>query len=823
MSKLNLSVFLNAYDDNRPSNAPSRNPIKWARDLIGLSVSNPKSEDYTIAPGQTQVLFSGMRTLAQDGTTEYSLALAPNQTSIYQLSWAAGTMPNFRTPRTTGADATTQITSSINGPIETFTSSLGVPAFFTGMIAGMTTPVTITAVNVGTPGNSVVLVADGTSSINALIAAWNTANPSNTIALTTGDGTQIPTGGGTFAMFTGTIPGMINPVTITANIKGTAGNSVVLTGNGTSNINALITAWNTANPSNQVTLSSGNGTQVPDVAGPGSLFAGFTGLVAGMTTPVTIGADHAGTIGNAVVLAGDGTSSINTLIANWNAANPSNDITLTSGDGTQVLAFADSSGTYASFTGNAPTTSVTITANVKGVAGNSVVLTGNGTLSLSTLIANWNTSNPSNQITLTSGDGTQILGNSTFASFTGIFSGTSTSISITANHSGTVGNSVSLIGDGISSIDTLVENWNINNPSNAITLASGDGSQVPGLYSTTSLSGGTNAQAIDLSGGTNKNGTIYLTGGTNLPNPIDLSGGTPTGTYASYSGTPVGTTLPITLTAETIGTPGNSISLIGNGTSTIAGLIAAWNTSNPSNMVAQTAGINTQIPSVGAVIDLSGGAIPNSINLSGGAAATPLNLIVGGAVVGDYVTLGSEFNASNQGTFQIVALTANSFSIVNPLPIIEGPITLGASFASQIQINSAAGVQVGDILVISSGFSPVSWGSYVITSVLAESLQFSSTAILPTESAILTEVVIYSMAKSLVYMESDASIVVNINGVNLAAPLQPYVITNCSTGLTTAQMGYPTPGMLLLTSTIYSLSVTNNGIVPANVFLAAAE
>jgi hypothetical protein len=489
MSKLNLSVVLNAYDDNRPSNAPSRNPIKWARDMQGLSVNNPSSADYAIDPGTTQLLFSGMRTLLQDGTTEYSLALAPNQTSIYALTWDGGTAPNFRTPRTTGADATTQITTSVNGPVETFTSSTGTQASFTGMIAGMTTPVTITATNIGLSGNSVVLTADGTSSINTLIANWNTANPSNLISLTSGDGTQIPAAG----------------------------------------------------------------------------------------------------------------------------------------------------------------------------------------------------------------------------------------------------------------------------------------------------------------------------------------------SFASYTGTPAGTTLPITLTANTIGAVGNSIALTGDGVSTVAQLIVAWNTANPGNMVTQTAGIGTQIPNNGVAIDLSGGANPDTIDLSGGTVATPMSLLTGGVVVGDYVTIGSEFNLSNQGTFQIIAVTATSFSVVNPNPVVEGPILLGSGFASQIQIYSAAGVQVGDTIVISSGFSPVVWGSYQITAVYAESLQFSSTAILPSQSSIMTEPVIYSNAKSLIYMESDSALTVIINGTPLTGTLTPFVVTNCATGLPTSALGYPTPGMLLLTATIWSLSVTNNSVDQANVFLAAVE
>src|SRR5665213_3519957 len=275
MSKLNFSIFLNAYDDGRSSNAPSRNPIKWARDTQGLVVSNPSSADYTIDPGTTQLLFSGIRTLLQDSTTHYSFALKPSSTSTYVLSWASGTMPNFRTPRVVAIDATTQVTTSVNGTVETFTftSTFATYASFTGMIPGMTTPVTITATNLGTIGNAVLLDADGTSTIATLIANWNTANPSNTIALTTGDGTQIPLVG-TFASYTGTPAGTTLPITITANVIGAGGNSVVLTGDGTLTIAGLISAWNTANPGNQVTQTAGISTQIPDIGAAMDLSGG---------------------------------------------------------------------------------------------------------------------------------------------------------------------------------------------------------------------------------------------------------------------------------------------------------------------------------------------------------------------------------------------------------------------------------------------------------------------------------------------------------------------------------------------------------------------
>jgi hypothetical protein len=153
--------------------------------MHSLQVNNPTNQEAIVAPGETLQLFMGTRSLAQDGTTEYSISLKPLTTNTYVLSWTGGTAPNFRTPRSTGANATTQIVTSVNGPLETFTSSPGTHASFTGQLPGMISSVTITANNLGSGGNSVLLVGNGTSSISSLISAWNTANPSNMITLTT--------------------------------------------------------------------------------------------------------------------------------------------------------------------------------------------------------------------------------------------------------------------------------------------------------------------------------------------------------------------------------------------------------------------------------------------------------------------------------------------------------------------------------------------------------------------------------------------------------------------------------------------------------------
>ena len=66
------------------------------------------------------------------------------------------------------------------------------------------------------------------------------------------------------AQFIGQVAGMTTDVTIDADVAGAAGN-VTLTGDGVEDIDSLISIHNAAEPGNTLTLSAGDGTQVPDL------------------------------------------------------------------------------------------------------------------------------------------------------------------------------------------------------------------------------------------------------------------------------------------------------------------------------------------------------------------------------------------------------------------------------------------------------------------------------------------------------------------------------------------------------------------------------
>lgn len=125
MSKLNLLVHLNAYQDQNPSNNPSQNNWKWQRDLQGLDIEEPESKSLSLPAGQSAVLFSGSVSISADLTTTWNIALKAGTSNTYKISKASGTSPAFRTQRTSGADATTQVTVTKNASLITFTSTGG--------------------------------------------------------------------------------------------------------------------------------------------------------------------------------------------------------------------------------------------------------------------------------------------------------------------------------------------------------------------------------------------------------------------------------------------------------------------------------------------------------------------------------------------------------------------------------------------------------------------------------------------------------------------------------------------------------------------------
>lgn len=116
-SKLNVLVHLNAYKDKVPTNNPSKSHWKWTLDQQSTDIREPESKCIELSPGESLNLFSGITAISDDATTTYDITSKPGTLNTYRISYNSGTAPDFRAARSTGADATTEITVTENGPL----------------------------------------------------------------------------------------------------------------------------------------------------------------------------------------------------------------------------------------------------------------------------------------------------------------------------------------------------------------------------------------------------------------------------------------------------------------------------------------------------------------------------------------------------------------------------------------------------------------------------------------------------------------------------------------------------------------------------------
>lgn len=131
-----------------------------------------------------------------------------------------------------------------------------------------------------------------------------------------------------------------------------------------------------------------------------------------------------------------------------------------------------------------------------------------------------------------------------------------------------------------------------------------------------------------------------------------------------------------------------------------------------------------------------------------------------------YLASGSPFSILNEGYFPILSVTTTQLSFQNDNAVAESNITLSTSFATQFRVFSSDNVQPGDTLVISSGFSTVTQGSYEVTAVNTDFVEFISSKPLPLETATVgaTGVTVYSQAKFFMHIETNQNSVLRLNG-----------------------------------------------------------
>ena len=190
---------------------------------------------------------------------------------------------------------------------------------------------------------------------------------------------------------------------------------------------------------------------------------------------------------------------------------------------------------------------------------------------------------------------------------------------------------------------------------------------------------------------------------------------------------------------------------------------------------------------------------------SGGIAFITTNM-----VFGDSVRIGSAFSIYNRGTYKLLSFTSNSFTIENIGGVAEN-LTLGASFDDQIRVYSAAGVQIGDKVKVTSNFSGYSQDVYEITDVDPEYLEIHSNKSLPEELNVLAQVVVYNTSKTFFYIECDKPCTLFIDGID-QGQIKPFVFG-------TRQRS----GVFMRTGSMYSAEIRNDSVDIASVLVISAE
>ena len=161
-----------------------------------------------------------------------------------------------------------------------------------------------------------------------------------------------------------------------------------------------------------------------------------------------------------------------------------------------------------------------------------------------------------------------------------------------------------------------------------------------------------------------------------------------------------------------------------------------------------------------------------------------------GVATGD-ASLNSPFNPLNVGLWTVIAKASGGTPKTITLTRLSGTAFSGTSetqsptSAAQFVAFSSAGVQIGDTLNISSGFSPVtqSNGGYNVSNVTSTFVEFKTSLNLPLETGIqpgATGLVFYTVNKNFLKIETDQPAALRFNaqvgGGDTNCSVQPRVV-----------------------------------------------
>jgi hypothetical protein len=177
-------------------------------------------------------------------------------------------------------------------------------------------------------------------------------------------------------------------------------------------------------------------------------------------------------------------------------------------------------------------------------------------------------------------------------------------------------------------------------------------------------------------------------------------------------------------------------------------------------------------------------------------------IILPGIITGDTVP-STFFSAINQGFWQIIGIpTTTTVSMVRAYsqPFQGAAQTVTAVPTGLVSVFSSTGVQIGDTVSITGGFSPVTQGDYVLSQVTSKWFEFATQSPIPLETATpsSSQMIFYKTLKKFVYVQADQNCVIRCNAdVTDNVSVNPTYTPNGNVGIF-FKMGYT-----------YSLTVVN--------------
>lgn len=224
-------------------------------------------------------------------------------------------------------------------------------------------------------------------------------------------------------------------------------------------------------------------------------------------------------------------------------------------------------------------------------------------------------------------------------------------------------------------------------------------------------------------------------------------------------------------------------------------------------------------------IDLTGIATTFSVNANATANITTASPGFAGVVLGDTVfvpgvTTGDSagpFSPSNEGFWTVIAVLTTSNIQVARLAGVDfsaSAETQTPTAASQLQVFSASGVQAGDAVDISAGFS--FQDTFVVDLVTPKFFEIITSKAVPSEIGATpgaSGMVFYTETKTFLYIEVDQQAVVRLNGnTGNQDRLEPRESGNAAM-----------PGVLLKMGPVWSLSLVNRSTVTMSALVIHAE